>query len=412
MTGQSHAAARRFEERIRAFVSGSAPCEWICKESAALGIKPFLIGGALRDLYYGSDPTNDLDFAFEGSKAHVDELDTRVRAAFPAESRLIELRAWPKIDYFLLETDFTIHAALFDLSAQKLQVSEAALSDLERRVIRHLSPTFYMTAPEQFIRMSRLKLALGGMIAADTKAFTKKFACMLSSLLPSSKETAYKQLLKLLSIRELGDGLAEMFELGTLPALIKELHLAENACINGTDVTFLSYNLAMIQEAEACLRSAPERLVRSLLDGGDLPWNRLGALRLSALLSSIGEACLRLDASLPALFQTAEYEYFANKQLLNGILAGLERNPPLFQEISRMVDRGIISRTLAREALLSHADQLHSAYDAIESAAHRTDALFFACMHLAASRRVGISAPAATEAALARLFALNGSAGS
>ena len=203
---------------------------------ASQGLVAYLVGGAVRDTLLDRELL-DLDVAVEGDAGLIAEgaaaalgwrahpLDT-ARGIF----RLSPAHGEPSVDLSpvrgsieqdLAQRDFTVDAVALPLMEDATPIDPYGGGlDLDRRLIRALSPQVFIDDPGRLLRAVRLAAQLGFDIEPSTRAGIESNAGLISLVAP---ERTREELLKLLGSRETVRWLRELDELGLLCRIIPEL---------------------------------------------------------------------------------------------------------------------------------------------------------------------------------------------
>ena len=206
---------------------------------ASQGLEAYLVGGAVRDRLLGREGL-DLDIAVEGDAGRVagDAAAALGWRAYPLDVargifRLTTTNGGPNVDLSpvrgsidndLAQRDFTVDAMALPIAdnAAIIDPYNGAM-DLDRKVIRALSPDAFVDDPGRLLRAIRLAAQLGFDIEPSTRAWMKSNAGLISSVAP---ERTREELLRLLGGRNTVRWLREMDELGLLCRIVPELEEA------------------------------------------------------------------------------------------------------------------------------------------------------------------------------------------
>ena len=207
---------------------------------ASTGLTAYLVGGAVRDTLLGKESL-DLDIAVEGDAgrvaseaaaalgwtSHPLDADRRIFRLTPADRGpgvdLSPVRA--PIENDLSQRDFTVDAIAMPISGDPAAVIDpyGGAKDIERRLIRALSPGVFADDPGRLLRAVRLAAQLDFDIDSSTRSWIASNAGLISSVAP---ERTREELLRLLGGRNTVRWLREMDELGLLCSIVPELEEA------------------------------------------------------------------------------------------------------------------------------------------------------------------------------------------
>jgi len=219
---------------------------------AEQGIKSYLVGGFIRDLFLKRD-TADIDIALAG-----DALEIAPRLADALGGRFIRLDEANKVGRVVLKDkkapsgnrwqldlaafegsieqdlsrrDFTIDAMAADLS--QLAKDDVSLidpfngrADLKDKVVRAVSGTVFSSDAARLLRAVRLAAELDFTIDGKTEALIKQDCQLITAV---AGERVREELLRLLAVPDSGRFLFYLDELGLLTALFPEMAVTKGA---------------------------------------------------------------------------------------------------------------------------------------------------------------------------------------
>lgn len=287
---------------------------------SASGAKGYLVGGYVRDLLLGR-PSHDLDIVVSGdSLALARRLADAVGGSYYPldEGRaigrvVVSLPDGPwtvdvvplagALEQDLALRDFTIDAMalpLASLAEEDLHDPFGGRRDLERRTVRALSASVFVSDPARLLRGPRLAAELGFALEPGTAAALRAHAGELARLSP---ERARDELVRLLELPFSLPGLRMMDDLGLLDLLLPELAAAkgvEQPPEHAWDV--FRHNLEALGFAERILLPVEREAHPALRE---MPWRpefadhfqeelgagrrRAVAFKLAALLHDVGK---------------------------------------------------------------------------------------------------------------------------
>lgn len=206
---------------------------------ASRGLEAFLVGGAVRDGLLGVEGL-DLDIAVLGDAGRVasDSAAALGWKAHPLDSdrgifRLTSADDEPYVDLSqirgsieddLSQRDFTVDAMAVPLTGDAAPIDPYGGGlDLERRLVRALSPGVFGDDPGRLLRAVRLAAQLGFGIEHSTRGWIKDNSRLISSVAP---ERTREELLRLLGGRDTARWLRELDDLDLLCRIMPELEEA------------------------------------------------------------------------------------------------------------------------------------------------------------------------------------------
>ena len=205
---------------------------------ASRGLVAYLVGGAVRDALLGTESL-DLDVAVQGDPARVaggaaaalgwkaHPLDAgrgifRLTSGTGPTVDLGPVRG--SIEHDLAQRDFTVDAIALPMTDDAVPIDPYGGSlDLDRRLIRALSPGVFVDDPGRLLRAVRLAAQLRFDIEPSTRAWIMANAGLVSSV---AAERTRDELLKLLGGRDTARRLRELDDLGLLCRVVPELEAA------------------------------------------------------------------------------------------------------------------------------------------------------------------------------------------
>ena len=199
----------------------------------------YLVGGAVRDSLLGAAGL-DLDIAVQGDAVRVVEgaaaalgckaypLDAArgiFRISSGGEAPYVDLSPLRgSIENDLAQRDFTIDAIALPMTEGAAPIDPyGGIQDLDRRLVRALSPSVFVDDPGRLLRGIRLAAQLDFDIETSTRGWMKDTAGLISSVAP---ERTREELLRLLGDRNTVRWLREMDDLSLLCRILPELEEA------------------------------------------------------------------------------------------------------------------------------------------------------------------------------------------
>jgi poly(A) polymerase len=200
------------------------------------GEEAWLVGGAVRDHLLGRD-TDDVDLAIPGDpKRHARMLakasggaSFQLSGAFGAWRVVGPGHAWhidlvtlrdDDIDADLAHRDFTINAMAEPLGGGEILDPHGGRSDLERRLVRMVSPQALKDDPLRTLRAIRIAVELDLQLEPDTGAATARNAPAIEKVAP---ERVFGELKRVISAEAVRRGLELMDAHGLTAVVLPEL---------------------------------------------------------------------------------------------------------------------------------------------------------------------------------------------
>jgi poly(A) polymerase len=294
---------------------------------AEQGIKSYLVGGFIRDLFLKRD-TADIDIALAadaleiaprladalgGSFIRLDEANKMGRVVVdkkaPSGGRWqLDFAAFEgSIEQDLGRRDFTIDAMAVDLA--ELARGDISLidpfngrADLKGRIIRAVAGTVFKSDPARLLRAVRLAAELDFTIDSQTEALIKRHALLIAGV---AGERVREELLRLLAVPDSGRLLPYLDKLGLLTALFPEMAVAkgveqpkehfwdvfEHSLRVVAAVDFILHQGSWEYYARQVLAAVPwsEALARHFARPVSAGSTRLSLLKLAALLHDVAK---------------------------------------------------------------------------------------------------------------------------
>lgn len=210
------------------------------------GVRPYLVGGPVRDLLLGR-PVSDVDLTIEDgsstlARALAKRIDGRVRSHPQFLTYKVVAEGWPEIDIAtarkekyrapgslpavsegrleddLLRRDFTINAIAMDILDGTIHDPAKGQRDLTQRVIRVLHDNSFIDDPTRILRAIRLSQRLGFKIGPHTHELMRG-AIESGALATVSKERLWRELSLAMDEREAPKILTAFQKEGALGAI-------------------------------------------------------------------------------------------------------------------------------------------------------------------------------------------------
>lgn len=275
-----------------------------------LGASPYLVGGAVRDVFLGNSfLPGDLDFLVlnrpAGELARQFSESVQGRYVLLDETfgihRVIVRREESaplcfdfsdalenSLERDLARRDLSVNAMAIGLLAQDFHDPFDGTSDLASGRIRMVSEANLVEDPLRLLRVFRMAAQLGaGEIEAETLAAVTRHAERINAV---AAERIHYEFLRLLSATPCFPTLQAMGESGLLEAILPELRETRKIPPNGHHHLWLyEHTLELVHQSEVLLPEFPQWAQETL----NTPFNpfvtRLGLVKLACLLHDIGK---------------------------------------------------------------------------------------------------------------------------
>ncbi len=198
----------------------------------------FLVGGTVRDLLVGRPPA-DIDLVVVGDIAHaagqivkktggsIINLGKKgfdvLRVASPGKTIDITPLAHPTIEADLLQRDFTINALAYDIKARRLIDCTGGLADMQRKVIRMVTPAAFEKDPARLVRAYRMAAMFHFSISDGTRDAIGNYRHLVGSV---AGERVWAELVKIFDTADSAPIIMGMANSGLLTAIFPELQPA------------------------------------------------------------------------------------------------------------------------------------------------------------------------------------------
>jgi hypothetical protein len=170
--------------------------------------KMYLVGGAIRDLYFGKEPVDfdfsvsDLSLAKEfllqkGIKFFTLEKNKFVLLRALLDGKTFDFTVSSNVSSDISERDFTINTMFFDLKKGVFLENKTAEKDLENRILRLASPYAIQNDPVRSLRAVRFAGTFALMVNASDIPLIKKGFYMLIFV---PKERKYEEAKRIFSM--------------------------------------------------------------------------------------------------------------------------------------------------------------------------------------------------------------------
>lgn len=317
----------------------------IVKCATECNVTAYLGGGTLRDIAYEHGDIADFDFFVEGTSEGTTLFTHQIRerlGQLPATSPHLDFSSCKSTRFYVHQFDFSIHSILYNLHNRAITCPTSGLRDLEQRVLRMNSSTFFSTSYRSFVRTFRLAATRKLTVDVGVKQCIENHHPMLAYASPVVRTKVYLELISLLSVEQTHRWLSEVERLGVLGSLLPHLRSACRA--EGTP----SWELDRIRVLGEIIARQPAT-ARNRLKSVEVVISRVAdqvfrvetslqaCLGFAILISRIGNALQALDPLLPEPFTKREFAINARRSLLRDLMSGLVGVPPLVALVQQAI---------------------------------------------------------------------------
>lgn len=296
----------------------------------AHGVKPYLVGGAVRDLLHSETLSADLDFVVppEWAKPLSEKLSEQLDAIWITlddhyqiyriilKDLTIDIAACIGQDIHedLLRRDFTINAMAYDFETESLLDPTGGQEDLKHGILRIVSEKNMLEDPLRFLRLFRIGAELG-FKNLDTDGVKRHGHCLLKV----ATERIHYEWMRLLSAPESHYYVEHMQQTGLLEYLFPEISamhpIPENRYHH---LPLLQHTLELLRQLEIHLKDLPEDIQKYLQS----PWNpfikRIAIVRLACLFHDVGKpATMSYDPD------TDRYKFYGHDEVSAQLVYGI-----------------------------------------------------------------------------------------
>ena len=267
----------------------------------------YLVGGIVRDLLAGHPPA-DIDLVVAGdivltagqiakkTGGSIIDLGKKgfdvLRVASPEATIDITPLNHPSIESDLQQRDFTINAMAYDAKARRLVDCTGGQVDMQRKVIRMVSPAAFEHDPARLVRAYRMAAALDYAIDSATEAAIGKHRHLVTSV---AGERIWGELVKIFATADATPVIRRMAASGLLTAIFPELQAAI-ACTQNHHHPFdvFDHSLRVVDALETLLCEFNTRFPRlaGIAEQADLSGDA-AILKYAALLHDVGKPATR-----------------------------------------------------------------------------------------------------------------------
>ncbi len=267
----------------------------------------YLVGGIVRDLLAGHLPA-DIDLVVAGKIFHtagkiaektggsIIDLGKKgfevLRIASP--QRIIDITPLhhPSIESDLQQRDFTINAIAYDVKARRLVDCTGGREDMQKKMIRMVSPAAFENDPARLVRAYRMAAVLNYTIDSATEAAIGKHGHLIGSI---AGERIWGELVKIFDTADAAPVIVRMAASGLLTGIFPELQAAIGCTQNRYHrLDVFDHSLRVVGALETLLGEFSARFpgLAGLAGQADLS-GHAAILKYAALLHDVGKPATR-----------------------------------------------------------------------------------------------------------------------
>lgn len=329
----------------------------------------------MRDLGLGYPSIGDLDFFVEGTPDTTIPFIHKVRASLVPEdkSRALRLDFSPckSARYLVHQFDFTVNSILYDLDARTLSGPTEGLKDLDRRLLRMNSPTFFVTSYRSFVRVFRLAASRQMTIDQAVEDCIRCHHQMMQYASPVVRTKVYLELLSLLCEANLPELIGRLCGVEVLFSLLPHLLIDKAQHQSGTSwemraITAIKRNLDQLPEGP---RTQFEKVQSCITEVHGQSYqvycSEQAILAMAVLIARIGSSMQSLDLDLPAPFSKPEYAVNGRRALVRDLLSGLTPVAPFAQALQLCLILNEVTEGVSGADIPAQACQLATFYQEV-----------------------------------------------
>jgi poly(A) polymerase len=267
----------------------------------------YLVGGTVRDLLAGHPPS-DIDLVVAGDMVHaagriaektggsIINLGRKgfkvTRVASPEATVDITPLGHPSIESNLQQRDFTINAMAYNVKERRLVDCTGGRADMQRKIVRMVSPAAFENDPARLVRAYRLAASLHFSIAAGTEAAIARHRHLVRSV---AGERVWAELGRILGVADSTPIIMRMAASRLLTAVFPELRPAIG-CTQNRHHPFdvFDHSLRVYGTLETVLSDVGTRFPQLARIAGNTHLSgRAAMLKYAALLHDVGKPATR-----------------------------------------------------------------------------------------------------------------------
>ncbi len=378
--------------------------EQILDISKKLGLKIYLVGGAVRDAFLNKQ-TNDYDFVVFGNiekLAHsigselickmikYTKKITTYRIFCSLKTIDLSEPRGSNLEEDLIKRDFTINSIAYDLERDRIIDPLNGIGDIEKKTIRANTDHSIDDDPLRIIRGFRLAALFRFDIEANT---LKMFSSKVNLLKRVSKERVTEELKQLFSLNETFAYLLLMDKVGVIDTLFEDLSLT-NGCLQSSKHLFdvKTHSLSVYNYIEWAIVRIPKILgktyKRYLIHYAAERETLLPALKLAALFHDSGKPFTKVVIDNTAKFPKHEIKS-------SEIFEKYARDYPFGKRIKKLtrffIKKHIEPSNLYKAWSIGELDDIRKVDFFIEYREYGIDLLFFALADTLAKGKISAS---------------------
>lgn len=262
----------------------------------------YLVGGAIRDLLLGKK-TTDRDISiknaeifakkiaedFSGTFIVLDEVNKIYRVVLADKVNFFDISELQgeTIEEDLKRRDFTINAIAYDLKNDNIVDVTGGVSDIEKKVLRHIDDKNFEEDPLRILRAFRFLATTGFEMTSELENAIRKY---LPLAMKPAKERIHYEIMKLFGGEYASPALLKMDEFGLLELIfpcIKDMKKVPPNTHHHLDL--FHHVVETVRQIEIGYSNAPKEVREHLdkIDFGGFP--RINHLKIAGFLHDIGK---------------------------------------------------------------------------------------------------------------------------
>ncbi len=332
---------RRFQEvpQVQAFLE-------VCRQHQ---VKPYLVGGAVRDLLYQDILSKDLDVVVpvEAAKSIATALSEVLDAkliCLDEQYQIYRLIIFPQIDMIdiagcmgetieqdLRRRDLTINAIAYDFETKAILDPLGGQDDLAHGMIRMVDEKNLLDDPLRLLRVFRIGADLG-----FTEIEPKTLEAVTrhgEKLIHASSERIHYELMRLFSAPLCYSHLRTMGKCGLLETIFPELSPTRQIPANFYHhLGLFDHTLELLHQLEVHFQDLPQPIQGDLLKPINPFTKRIALVRLACLFHDIGKpATMEYDAEIQ------KYKFYGHDLVSAEMTWGIAQRLPWGKEVTKTI---------------------------------------------------------------------------